>query len=148
VWVCKITTSLQVFRLKFYIYYLFLISAMCGTCLFRLILLDFFTLTIFDHPGWGLGEGLTTHHKRQFVTKCYKGPWKWAVLNTVMNLRFHKKRRFPFLAEFLLTSQGGLCSIELVNNIWWKVQIIKLFIIYFSSVSRVKFRRVARCSHK
>jgi hypothetical protein len=40
-------------------------------------------------PAWGLGEGLTTlHRKKKPVTKCYTGPRTlWALVNTVMNLR-------------------------------------------------------------
>jgi len=40
-------------------------------------------------PAWGLGEGLTTpHRKNQFVTKCYTGPQNWrALVNRVMKLR-------------------------------------------------------------
>jgi hypothetical protein len=39
---------------------------------------------------WGLGEGLTTTHRKrnQLVTKCHTGARNWrAVVNTVMNLR-------------------------------------------------------------
>jgi len=27
-----------------------------------------------DPPAWGLGEGLTPHHKNQLVMRCYTGP--------------------------------------------------------------------------
>jgi hypothetical protein len=38
--------------------------------------------------------------------------WR-AVVNAVMNLRFHKTRGISRLAEKLLASQEGLCSMEL-----------------------------------
>jgi hypothetical protein len=40
----------------------------------------------------------------------------WALENTVMNFRFHKRRGISWLAETLLASQDGLCSMELVAS--------------------------------
>jgi hypothetical protein len=40
--------------------------------------------------------------------------WR-AVVNAVMNLGFHKTRGISRLAEDLLASQEGLCSMELVS---------------------------------
>jgi hypothetical protein len=37
--------------------------------------------------------------------------WR-AILNAVMNLRVHKIRGIPGLAEELLASQEGLCSMQ------------------------------------
>jgi len=36
----------------------------------------------------GLGKGLTSHHKKQPVTKCYIRPWKW--LDSFEQLRQQK----------------------------------------------------------
>jgi hypothetical protein len=35
-----------------------------------------------------------------------------AVVNAVMNLRFHRKQGISYVAEDLLASQEGLCSTE------------------------------------
>ena len=40
-----------------------------------------------------------------------------ALVNTVMNLRFHKMREISWLAEDLLASQEGLCSLKLVSKL-------------------------------
>jgi hypothetical protein len=40
--------------------------------------------------------------------------WR-ALVNAVMNLRFHKMRGISWLAEKLLASQEGLCSMEFVS---------------------------------
>jgi hypothetical protein len=43
-----------------------------------------------------------------------KDRW-WALANAIMNFAFHKVRENSWLAEDLLVSQEGLCSIELVS---------------------------------
>jgi hypothetical protein len=40
-----------------------------------------------------------------------RGRW-WALMNAVMNLRFHKLRGISLLAANQLASQEGLCSME------------------------------------
>jgi hypothetical protein len=41
---------------------------------------------------------------------------KWlALLNEVMNIRVHKMRGICWLVDDLLTSQEGLCSVQLVT---------------------------------
>jgi hypothetical protein len=44
----------------------------------------------------------------------------WAVVNTVTNLRVPSQAGNFWLAEFLLASQKGLFSMELVNETWSK----------------------------
>jgi hypothetical protein len=39
----------------------------------------------------------------------------WALVNAVMNFGFHKIRGISQLADDLLASQEGLCSMELVR---------------------------------
>ena len=39
-----------------------------------------------------------------------------ALVNAVMDHRFHKMRGISLLTEDMLASQEGLCSMELVNN--------------------------------
>jgi hypothetical protein len=41
----------------------------------------------------------------------------WALVNAVMNIQFHKTRGISWLAEDLLGSQEGLCSMEIVKKI-------------------------------
>jgi hypothetical protein len=40
-----------------------------------------------------------------------------AVLNTVMKLCFHKRYEISSLADGVLASQGGLCSMELASKL-------------------------------
>jgi hypothetical protein len=39
----------------------------------------------------------------------------WALVNTQWTSRFHKRQGISSLAEWLLASQEGLCSVEIVN---------------------------------
>jgi len=52
-------------------------------CVYMIVILYYNALL-----AWGLGEGLTTpHRKKKLVRKYYTGPWNWrALVSTVMNL--------------------------------------------------------------
>jgi hypothetical protein len=53
--------------------------------------------------------------------------WR-AVVNSVMNLRVYKRREISWLAEWLLASQEGLCSVEYVLG----YEPVKIFCVHGS----------------
>jgi hypothetical protein len=53
--------------------------------------------------------------------------WTWW-----LTFRFHKRWRIFRPVEWLPFSQKRFCPMKLLNNVWWKVYIIILFILQFS----------------
>jgi hypothetical protein len=68
-----------------------------------------------------LGGGLTTpHRKNRLFTKFYSGPWTWAsgrlLWTQQWTSEFHKRRGI-WLAEWLSSSQEGVCSMKLDSHV-------------------------------
>jgi hypothetical protein len=53
-----------------------------------------------------------------WIDVAVDGDRRRAVMNAVMNLRFHKMWGICWLAEDLLASQDGLCSMEIVSYLF------------------------------